>query len=89
MAASAECRRSLFEVGGTQMMLDCIQMKPVANIKHDTTLGISGENAENRMCIVCYKKFGGAEVSCAVSAKKITIELILDDVWQPRSSKCF
>ena len=52
------------------MMLDCIQMKPVANIKHDTTLGISGENAENRMCMACYKKFGGAEVSYGLSAKQ-------------------
>ena len=46
---SAECRRSLFEVGGTQMMLECIQMKPAANMKHDSALGISAEEQQMLM----------------------------------------
>jgi len=46
---SADCRRSLFEIGGTQMMLECIQMKPIANMKHDASLGISAEEQQMLM----------------------------------------
>ena len=50
---SAECRRALFEIGGTQMMLECIQMKPVTNLKQDTSLGISAE--EQQMLLMSAK----------------------------------
>jgi len=50
---SAECRRSLFEIGGTSLMLECIKLQPSAPVKGDPTLGISSE--EQKLLMISAK----------------------------------
>ena len=73
---SSECRRALFEVGGTQMMLDCIQMKPVANLKHDASLGISAE--EQQMLLISAKLGPALQVLANLCEDQAVWDVIAD-----------